>query len=421
MPKKLLLIGLLALPACSGGGPETAGSNAAPTGATTASEHTFVNPTVVKTYQGVGGSQVYEYTTDNRNCCGQQGQLYAGHSSTVRDSSISIAYDPGNALFTLSVQDPKSGATTNTSFQDPASRTDFANSKQPQWGTPQVADSNVRFLQAGDGNPRSLYSESGSGAIDPGTNKTPPNGDPAGSSYQSTTFFYEVPGTKNASGTTTKYVTYAGYLRNAISFGTVVNGGQSVVQDTWHLERGAFAYGEQTPNSAVPKTGTASFTGGMLATMVNNPTLDGQYGGELPTYYQWIEGTSKIDVDFAKSSVALVVTGKVFEPQIDRYTQTPATNVTSIVPAGATFTAAGTAAIDLVGTGGFAGAINTASFSATNNGAPKDVTIAGSGINGNFFGPAAQEVGGGFRVVGGTPDQRIDILGAFTGAKPAGQ
>jgi hypothetical protein len=49
------------------------------------------------------------------------------------------------------------------------------------------------------------------------------------------------------------------------------------------------------------------------------------------------------------------------------------------------------------------------------------VDIAGSSLDGAFYGPGGSaeklEVGGGFRIVGGTPDQRIDIMGAFTGKK----
>ncbi|WP_173203779.1 transferrin-binding protein-like solute binding protein [Sphingopyxis sp. BSNA05] len=44
--------------------------------------------------------------------------------------------------------------------------------------------------------------------------------------------------------------------------------------------------------------------------------------------------------------------------------------------------------------------------------------IAGSSINGAFYGPDAEELGGGYRIVGGTPDERIDILGTFVGKQP---
>ncbi|TVV73281.1 transferrin-binding protein-like solute binding protein [Sphingomonas solaris] len=426
MRTQFMLVGLVGLSACGGTGPESAGSVAAPTGngvTTTTNAHSFTNPTEAKTYKAIGGNQVYDYSTDARNTQQQQGQQYAGNASTARDSSITVAYDPRDAIFTLTVSDSKTGAATNTRFQDPGSRTDFGGAKEPQWGTSPAlaAIPNVRFLQAGDGNPLSLYTNSGAGFIRPGNSTTPPDGE-IPSAYQSTTFFYQTPGTANRAGTTTKYVTYAGYLRNSLTFQLVTVGGVSVKQDSWHLERGAFAYGEQTSNNAVPKTGSASYSGGMLATMVMNPTLDGKFGDVKPTYFQWIDGTAKIDVDFARSSVGLNVTGTVLAPQIDQYTTvgglTPTAANAATVAAGATFNAAGTATIDLVNAGGFTGAINSAGFSATTNGAPTTVAIAGSSVNGAFYGPAAEEVGGGFRVVGGTPDQRIDILGTFTGAKP---
>lgn len=421
MRNRLMLLSLTALSACGGGGPQSVGSSAPPAGAisggTTDTTHSFANPTDAKTYKAIGGNQVFEYSTDARLCCGQQAQTYAGNASTARDSNISVAYDPRAAIFTLTVNDTRTGAATATRFQDPGSRTDFGGAKEPQWGTTPALGSipNVRFLQAGDGDPRSPYDRSGTGFVSSGNSTTPPDGD-SGSQYTSTTFFYQVPGTANRAGTTTKYVTYAGYLRNDIKFGTATSGGQQFKQDQWHLERGAFAYGEQTSNNAVPRAGTATYTGGMLATMVMNPTLDGRFGEVKPTFFQWIDGTSRIDVDFARNSVGLSVSGTVLAPQIDRmttFTGPPAT-----VAAGTTFTASGTAQIDLVNAGGFTGGINSAGFSATTNGAPTAVNIAGSSVNGAFYGPAAEEVGGGFRVVGGTPDQRIDILGTFTGAKP---
>src|SRR5690606_15087293 len=139
--------------------------------------------------------------------------------------------------FTLSVQDAKSGATTQTRFQDPASRTDFGGAHEPQWGTPNLANSNITYLQSGDGDPRSPYLYSGNGTIYEGDNSTPPYGEP-GSSYQGTSFFYLKPGTE------TKYVTFAGYARNAYSFVETEIGGTLVDTIEHKLERGAFAYGE---------------------------------------------------------------------------------------------------------------------------------------------------------------------------------
>jgi hypothetical protein len=422
MRNLIVLTSTIALAACGGGmGAQSAGSTSvgsSGTGSTPtpADPYTqFVNPTVAKTYSGVGASQVMDYTTDPRgitNDQGQQAYKYAGNASSVRDSKISITYDPRDAIFTLKVVDPLSGASADTRFADPASRTDFSGTRQPQWGVQNLATmtgvgatSNVRYLQAGDGDPLSPYRQSGSGFVDPGTNTTAPTG-ASGSTYQSATFFYEIP------GSTTQYVSYAGYVRNSITWvDTAVGSGPKFQQTNYHLEHGAFAYGLTTDPNAVPKSGTGTYTGRMLGTMVFNPTLD--QAASLPSYYQWLSGTSTTGVDFSTGKVTLGLSGVVGQAFYDNYTSPQQVTIAE----GTTFTAAGTATINLVNTGGFTGSFQSASFGATTNGFSPVVNIAGSSIDGAFYGPAAQEVGGGFRIVGGTPDQRIDIMGAFTGKK----
>ncbi|ODP37054.1 transferrin-binding protein-like solute binding protein [Sphingomonas turrisvirgatae] len=415
----LMLSGAATLAACGGStAPQSIGSSAPPAGSTPTPTATdaysqFSKPVDAKTYVGIGGSQVYEYMTDERVAAGQQAQIYAGNAGMVRNTPISITYDPRDAIFTLTVADPRSGAAAGTRFQDPASRTAFGGAVEPQWGVPNLNaltgtsaafnNPDIQYLQAGDGDPRSPYGRSGTGFIDPGTNTRPPDGDP-GSSYVSTTLFYEKPGSK------TKYVTFAGYVRNSVQFGVATVGGVAVKTNTWHLERGAFAYGAQTGNSAVPASGTGTYNGSMLATMVYNPTLD-TVGGELPSYFQWLTGNSQLVVDFGSRKVDLTLNGAVLAPQIDRYTAP----TSSFLPNGATFAAAASGLIDLAGKGGFAGSFGTWTF--TSGGNTYVANVAGSSFDGAFFGPAAEEVGGGFRVVGGIPDQRIDILGAFTGKK----
>jgi hypothetical protein len=419
---------LTTLSACSGGDTQsvsataaTVGSSGSATGATDVYAQ-FVAPTTARTYSGVGASQVYSYSTDDRTPSngttgltgsrGQQAVIYAGNASTVRDSKISITYDPRAATFTLKVTDPLSGAAAETRFQDPASRTNFGGAVEPQWGIDNFANyagiganANINFLQAGDGNPLSPYGHSGSGFVNPGNNSTPPDGD-AGASYQAATLFYETP------GSSTKYVSLAGYVRNAITWTDVAAGSVTIKQTTWKLERGAFAYGIQTDNAAVPKTGSGTYTGNMIATMVFNPTLDATTN--LPTYFQWISGTSSTTVNFATNAVALRLDGIVGAPKFDRFT----TPFQSAIATGTTFTASGTASVNLINTGGFTGQFQSASFGATTNGSSPVVNVIGSSIDGAFFGPTAEEVGGGFRIVGGTPDQRVDIAGAFKGKKP---
>lgn len=452
MRKLVYLLPIFTLAACGGAGPQSVGSNAVPgggsaggsggtggTGTPTDIYSQFANPVDAKTYSGVGGVQVYDYSTDDRKCCNQQGQTFAGTASTVRNSNISLTYDPRDATFTLMVKDTASGAQTDTRFQDPASRTAFGGAKEPQWGVPNLNglsgaaatynNPNVQYLQAGDGDPRSPYSWSGSGFVNPGTNATPPDG-ANGARYVSTTLFYEKPGSN------TKYVSFAGYVRNSISFADITQDNLTIRQNTWHIEHGAFAYGAVTSNNAVPTTGTGTYAGSMLGTMVYNPTIDGQAGAVLPSYFQWLTGTSNLTVDFAAKTVGLSVAGVVLDPAIDRYTapggvalgaadRYTGPNPTTFLPAGTTFAGSGTATIDLVNKGGFAGSFAGGSFAFTapsggafaNGTTSASVNVAGSSIDGAFFGPKAEEIGGGFRVVGGVADQRIDIIGAFTGKK----
>jgi len=408
-----LLASTSLLAACGGGGPQTISSaptpvgNSGPDGGTN-TVHTFADPKEPKTYAGVGANHVYEYSQLKDECCSQQQQIYAGSASTIRNSTMQIAYDPRDATFTLSVKDAITGAEAATKFQDPASRTDFDGLRDPQWGTPEIANANVHYLQAGDGDPRSPYRISGEGLINAGNNDTAPSGI-EGASYQAASLFYLKPGTE------TQYVTFAGYVRNAFVFESV-DFGDGLLADQVHLERGAFAFGEVTLNDSVPTTGTADFSGSMLGSMIFNPTLDLQdpSGALLPSYFQWIEGSADIGVDFATNTFNLSLDGTVHAPQI--YTaDTPLANP-SVIGEGAAFSALGKGDINMINFGGFKGFFESAGF-VNPDGGTRDVNIEGSSIDGTFYGPGAEEVGGGFRIVGGNPDERVDILGTFVGSK----
>ncbi len=412
----LVLLASTSLVACGGAGPQSAGSAAPPvsTGGGTstgngttvpASGHTFANPTEVKTYSGIGGAHTYQYKTDNIDgnpatpvidpSSFQSGQLYAGNASTARNSGISITYNPRDAIFDLTINEPLGNVSNTTRFQDPAHRTNFGGASEPQGGTLDITSKGVRYLQVGSGSGPLVYDSS--------VSTTFPIGNKDATS-DATTFFYQLP------GTTTKYVTYAGYVRNNIAIAEIApTNGPKYFQNSFKLERGAFVFGERTANGSVPKTGTGTFNGQMLATMVFNPLLDVDAGA--PTYFQWIDGTSSTVMDFAANTFTLALNGTVGSPLFDTYTSKVFT-----LQNGATFTAGGKGRIDLVNAGGFLGNFQTASFRQP-DGTILTVNIAGSSIDGALFGPAAEEVGGGFRIVGGTPDERIDILGAFTGKK----
>ena len=442
MRKGMLFIGLATLTGCSGEGPQTASGTAAPSGSTSGSTstHTFVNPTETKTYQSQSAVQSYNYTYteqvkynkvqvfdaqgnpvldslgnptykvdhDDRTLISavQDKQLYKADASTVRSPGVTVTYDPRNAQFTLKIN--QDGLSDNITFQDPAHRTDFSGASKPQDGVPnlEVGDPStwrtkgVQYLQA-----------------DSGSN---------GQTYDVSTFFYELP------GTTTKYVTYAGFVRNhfgapqeAVTQDSATSQYVNRTRDTV-LERAAFVFGEQTDNAAVPKTGTASYAGNMIASMINNPSFD--VNPAQSSYFQWMSGTANVSVDFGAGTVNTSLNGTTLAPMRD-YSPIglPADNGIPTknggfpydgvaIPAGAAFSATGSGKIDLVKTGGFTGTFSNAQFSA--GGTTTKVDIVGSALDGAFYGPKADEVGASFRIVGGIPDQRVDIIGSFTGKKP---
>lgn len=409
-----LLLGAasITLAACGGGGgagPETAGSVAPGAPVVNANVHTFVRPTLAKTYEAIGSTQHFEYETrsDRDN---QTSQLYAGDANKVRDSGINITYDPRDAIFDISITRPKGVTTSSLRFQDPVHRTAFGGNSEPQVGVPPTAaEKGIQYLEAGSSTGDAIS-----------RNGSYPIGSP-GFKATLNTFFYQKP------GTTTQYVTYGGFVRNDITATRVTeteydaNGAPALnpdgttktrqyVKNAYAFDRAVFAWGERTDGGAVPRTGSATFSGDMLATMVYNNRLDED--ATAPTYFQWLTGTNTTVVDFAKSSVSTTLNGTINTPAMDANTSGIFT-----VPGGSTFTASGTATIDMLNTGGFTGSFSDARIRTPGATGDTAIAIAGSSIDGTFFGPAAQEIGAGFRIVGGTPDERIDILGTFTGKK----
>ncbi len=393
------------LAACSGAGPQSIGNIPAPTGPGVAptSGHTFVNPTEQKVYNAIGGSQTYKYDVIQNNLLGitsgQVSQLYQGNASTVRTTGITVDYNPRDAIFDITIKDPLSGVDTRNRFQDPLHRTDFGGAREPQSGVPNLSATGIQYLQSG--------ASASTIALVPGSftaNLLPNTTEGA---YSATTYFYQKP------GTTTKYVTFSGYLKNSVNLTrNVVLENNVIVEDktthAYDLQRGAFVFGENTTNSSVPKTGTGAYAGTMLATMVFNDQNDIS-GLNTPSYFQWVEGTANTQVDFLANKFTLNLAGRTFAPQLDR-----TLSLSSSIASGATFTANGSGQIDLVQAGGFLGQFQQAWF-VNPDGTRLNMNIGGSSINGSFFGPAAQEVGGGYRIVGGTADQRVDLLGSFIG------
>ena len=439
----VILMTATALSACGGGGPQTAGGSAVTGGAVTGpngATHSFVTPTVTKTYSAQGTGQYFQYDYNenyqfdrelaidsngaqlfdgdgqplyrtiesSRRLTGisQRPQFYSANASTVRDPGVTVTYDPKNAQYTIVVAQGEVKA--NINFQDPLHRTDFSGLRTPQEGVPNLeipnqTDFRLRGVQ---------YLEAGTGTVE-------------GSVYDRTTFFYELP------GTTTKYVTYAGYVRNhtekpvetSLNANNLVE--NRVMKRLTRLERGAFVFGEKTLNGNVPTTGSATYTGNMIASVINNPSFDTEL---IPaTYFQWMSGTGTVGVNFGSGLVTTSVSGTL-GPALNDTDMSPwsaplasaanpnnISNPTPFMPAGSTFQASGSGQIDLVKTGGFSGTFDTATF--TGGGNTQSLQIAGSTFDGAFYGPNAEETGTSFRIVGGIPDQRVDVIGAFTGIK----
>ncbi len=411
----ILLASTAMLAACGGAGPQTAGGNAPPAGGgggnvggggggNAGTTHTFVNPTQAKTYTAVGGSHSYDYTVESPGDpgAGQGAQLYQGDATTVRNSDLTIAYNPRDAIFNVSFNNGLAGTTATSRFQDPLHRTDFGGVVEPQMGTPnlgaaQFGIQGMNYLESGSSNnvTNAIPGEFVFDLINPAE----------GGSYDVTTFFYQTPGTE------TQYVSFAGYLRNKASVSQVTvdnpgGGTTEFIRQVNEFERGAFSYGELTPNDDVPTTGTGSFEGTMLATMVFNDQPDTL--GNFDTYFQWIAGRATTNVDFGANTFSLSLDGTVGAPMFD------GTSRQHSVLENARFRANGAGQIDLVAAGGFFGQFNEAWF-VNPGGARLDMVIAGSSIDGAFYGPNGVELGGGYRIVGGTPDERIDILGTFVG------
>lgn len=425
----LALSGAVTLAACGGDtGPQSVGGAAPPPAASPTPTHSFVAPTEPKTYEGLGAVQHYEYYTYSNTPTGRQGgQLYAGDANTVRDSGISITYNPRDAIFDLTINRPKGIVSAPAlRFQDPVHRTDFAGAAKPQVGVPDFSGAGtplpanttplagIQYLDAGSSTTQRQISSCyvSCGPNDPIANRLVsdyPNGTDQ-YNYHGVTLFYQKP------GTTTKYVSYAGFVRNQIvvEIQEPDTGAPTYLRNTYTFDRAAFVFGERTPIASVPKSGTGTFSGDMIASLVYNPMLDTDVN--YPTYIQWMMGRQTSVVDFGALSVKTDFTGTALAPAFDAYT----THEFALAP-GTRFSAYSDATIDLVNKGGFTGQFGCAAFGATcTRGQPLPagaLVIAGSSIDGAFFGPNGEELGGGFRIVGGTPDQRIDIVGAFTGKK----
>lgn len=406
----ILLASTMLMAACGGAGPKALGEYTPPGGSGTGTDnatgeaHTFVNPTKTTVYTAQGGTQSYHYKRgEPSNGDGtftvrpQTNRLYNSNSTEAGNDSLKVTYDRDDAEFSLTFKDKNSNVDMEILYQDPGHRTDFGGQDQPQWGVPDLTAQSVFYIEGG----------SAVDLVRPGGDNPYPWVLAPGKDYGTadiTTFFYQKP------GTVTKYVTYAGYVRNKH---TVTSPDDAPNEYTFELDRGAMVFGEQTLRQNAPTAGTGSFSGPMIATMVFNSDIE---NGQGDNYFQWIVGSANVNVDFAATTFNIAMTGEV-QP-LQRDVNLP---IDPSIPAGSIFTAAGNGRFDgglpiyRTFSGGFSSVYFTRPDGTVFTFDLSDPYSSANTIDGSFYGPKAEEVGGTYRVSHGEADTRIDILGSFTG------
>ncbi len=356
------------------------------------------------------------------------GQFYQAEQPVGSSANLKITYDPRDSTYALIIA--TAGITDNPKFQDPIHRTILAAANDPAVpdlvtapGADRTLDP-IKYYQAGNGTV--------SGSVD---------GLPANEVYNTPTLFFADPDPKsNPNGT--RYVTWNGYINNQVTINRSVaesstiadaNGRYTTTHDLItayenKLDRHAFVYGLNSPNSAVPKSGSGSFTGDMFAFITDGTTAS---VGASISDFQYLKGTATTTVNFSSNTFQLTLDGKVGLVGVNgsgtqgQYTYLdPIQSPKTLVALGTAFHAVGngsiarspSAAFDALSSA-FSGSFNTTNANPNNIATygGNNVIVAASSIEGGFFGPTAQEVGGAFRIIGKTPDHRLDIIGAFVG------
>lgn len=337
-------------------------SNAPPPPATA-----LLSETTTTVYTAFGGSrQIVELVPET----GVRVEEFKSAVTPATSRQIEITYDPVNASFRVQIQQPLAGVGIDDIYDDPLFRTAFGNARFPQAGTPDLP--NFSYLQKGPipSAPNDVF-----------------------------TFFYENPGTR------TRFVTLAGFIRNS---------GVTPVEPTvagegeYLRERSAFVFGTPSPASRVPTSGTATFNGGLLASAIYNVEIDTT--PDIRSRSEWISGTSAITVNFAQNMIDIALSGS-FTRTSDAFEGSAlGLSAYNSSNGGRNFFASGTAAFGTARPA-FSGTITSASVGG------RSIPVAVGTVTGSMFGNLAQEIGGNFRIVGGGPDQRIEIIGGFTGSK----
>jgi len=377
---------LLVLGGCGAGGtdPNTAScvvtaaggcSGIVGTGGSTSASPTppaevLFKPSATTTYPAVGGS----IAVNERYSASGRTETYISSTASAESGRLSVAYNPTTAAFTVRVS--QAGAAVNILYDDPLFRTAFGQLREPQQHVPNIQGFEYLSKKQTDSLPNIQE-----------------------------TFFYQTP------GQSTRYVTLAGFVRHYRD----LDNPTAVRAFFGPFDRLATAMvlGTPSPASSIPMTGRATYQGNMLATAVYN--LDIDTVADVRSRLDWIYGTANVSVDFAKGTIATELTGSFVDlPFSELAAQTPegALRVSGFnrPNAGVPFAASGTASFT-TGRNTYTGTITDASVGGT------AIKIGIGTMEGGFYGPAAQETGGAFRIQGAGPDQRVEIIGAFAGSK----
>jgi C-lobe and N-lobe beta barrels of Tf-binding protein B len=307
---------------------------------------------------------------------------YEGSQPIGVNTGVTIDFNPRDAVYSVAVN--TASITASTRFQDPAHRTVLQQQLVPTL-------SNYK------------YAEAGSGADAPGLNARSTTRD-------SNTIFVRDVGTGAGQ---TQYVTLAGYVKQKYSESESIrsstpNSQTIQVQFDTDISRSVFAYGINTAYKDIPKSGQSTYAGDLYAHVVISPqvAINGQVlGTATGDDFRSVVGTSTSTVDFGSGKIGFALAG----------------NVVGYAGDTRNFAAAGGADIFKPVTdttpSRFSGAVTSWSLGAYNAANGIAVPTAASTIEGGFFGPKGEEIGGAFRIIGNRPEERIDILGAFAGKK----
>jgi hypothetical protein len=374
-------------------------TNPAPTGSTslsTAVAPTTLTPAVLgtpttasPTLGGLTGPTAFNSASASQRYTNSGGgEIYEGNQPITINDGFVITRDPRDATYIVVIKGQNSIA-ANTRYQDPAHRTNYAGAASDfaRLSAQPSVDYDLSALIPNIANTE--YYTSGSLSAD-----TPVT-------VRKTLLFTERVGTAASS---TQYVSWAAYWQ--------YDANAEALKRVQTLQRSSAIFGFNTLAQNVPTTGNATYNGGFYA--------DGIDGNQFYT----LAGTSTFGVNFVTNKGTFGLNGSFVSAGPNDPSVAPRLGQT--FKAGGEFTlirpeTAGSATSTTAPIGVFSGKVTSLALGGTTYeylpNETKLLSFQGSSVEGGFFGPRAEEIGATFRIVGGTPNQRLDITGAATGRK----